>query len=251
MGVSSIPFNNLIKLAGIDMKRFKKALEKVKKRELTFVSVGYGGLSINMLHFLSMLAYRVDVHDIFKIMHLYENDNISYTNIMRVYKDLTHFKCEFGERLNKTALFDEENLAEDILIHQCYLTKDHIGDVDDKVVFFGAPDFATRDMLAEYNFIFGGHTGDEVVFIYKPKVDADLTTETYGTINLSSFYLNMMKATEMLIYTLAGEVELKEDEVIFKHNSKEDIKERFEVKSEEFGKDIHSYVINDDIMLVI
>lgn len=252
IGASSIPFNNLIKIAGLDMKRFKKALQIVKERELTFVSVGYGGLSINMLHFLSMLAYRVDVQDVFKGLHIYENDNISYTNVMRVYKDLTHVKCKLGERLNKTSLFDEDNLAENILVHQYYLLEEHIGEIGEDVIFFGAPDFNTRDMLSKYNFIFGGHTGDEVAFVYKPKVDRDLTIETYGTINLSSFYLNMMKAVEELVYVLADGIDEREpDSVIFQHNAKKDIQERFEKVEESFGKDIHSYKINDDLSLVI
>ena len=252
IGASSIPFNNLIKLSGIDMKRFKKALRKVKERELTFVSVGYGGLSINVLHFLSMLAYRVDVNEVFKSLHIYENDNISYTNIMRVYKDLTHVKCNLGARLNKTELFDEDNLAEDVLLHQYYLTEESIGDVGDDVYFFGAPDFKTREMLEGYNFIFAGHNGDDIAFVYKPKVDTDLTVETYGTINLASFYLNMMKAAESLVYVLADEEEIPAaDTVFFEHNAKKDIQERYEVSNEVFGKDIHSYAVSDDIMLII
>ncbi len=250
-GATSIPFNNLIKIAGIDMKRLKKAMQDVRSRGLTFVSVGYGGLSINMLHFLSMLAYRLDEYDIFKALHIYENDNISYTNIMRVYKDLSHTACGYGDRINKTVLFDEDNIAENIMLHQYYLKEEHIGDIGNDVFFFGAPDFETRDMLSKYNFIFGGHSGDNVVFVYKPLVDSDLTVESYGTINLASFYLNMMKATENLMYVLASGEALTPDEVIFQHNAKKDIQDRFEKIEEPYGKDIHSYAVSDNMKLVI
>ncbi len=252
INASSIPFNNFIKIADIDMKKLKTAFRKLKSKELTFVSVGYGGLSINVLHFLSMLAYRVDVENVFKALHIYENDNVSYTNVMRIYKDLTHVKCEMGTLMNKSVLFDEENLAEKILLHQYYLEEKHIGKVKDDVVFFGAPDFETRDMLEKYNFIFGGHVGDEVAFVYKPKVDRDLTSETYGTINLASFYLNMLKAAEILVYVLAEDEKHEPDSVIFKHNAKKDVVSRYDrVAGEDFGQDVHSYKINDDMSIII
>lgn len=251
IGAESIPFNNLIRLAGIDMKRFKKELQILKEKELTFVSVGYGGLSINMLHFLSMLAYRVDTSDIFKNLHIYENDNLSFTNIMRLYKDITKLQCEYAERVNKTVLFDEENLASNIYLHQYYLHEESIGDIGDDVVFFGAPDFDTREMLSRYNFIFGGHTGDEVAFMYRPKIDSDLTMETYGSINLTSFMLNMMKATEHLVYALASDDKYEDDALIFKYNAKDAIRSEYNADSSEFGNGIASYKINDRMSIVI
>jgi hypothetical protein len=137
------------------------------------------------------------------------------------------------------------------MLHQYYLTEDHIGDIGDDVFFFGAPDFETRDMLNKYNFIFGGHSGDSVAFVYKPVVDSDLTSESYGTINLASFYLNMMKATEELIYVLADDRKLEKDEILFKFNAKEYIQNKFPKTEEEYGKNVHSYAINEDIKLVI
>ena len=251
IGASSIPFNVLIRIADIDMKRLKKAMLAVKEKELTFVSVGYGGLSINMLHFMSLLSYRVGVEDIFSELHIYENDNVSYTNIMRIYKDLTHFSCGFESVMNKTLLFNEENLAKDILLHQYYLKSEHIGEVGNDIVFFGAPDFTTREMLSDKQFIFGGHTGDEVAFVYRPKVDADLTVETYGSINLASFYLNMMKATEELIYMLADRNEWEPDSIMFKYNAKKEIASKYNFDGGDFGKEIKSYEIDDKLSLII
>jgi len=252
IGATSIPFNNLIKLAGVDMSALKTAMQKVKEKELSFVSVGYGGLSINVIHFLSLLAYRTGVEDVFKNLHIYENDNLSYTNVMRIYKDLTHFKCNRGDRINKTLIFDEDNLAENIMLHQYYLTEEHIGDVDEKTVFFGAPDFDTRKMLEDKNFLFGGHQGDSVVFVYQPEVDSDLTAETYGTINLSSFYLNMVKAAEQLMYTLASDAEMEEDSVVFSHNAKKAVDEKYaEVLNTTYGGNVKEYEINDSMSLVI
>jgi hypothetical protein len=251
VGASHVPFNNLIKMADIDMSRLKVEMRKLKKKELTLVSVGYGGLSINVLHFLSLLAYRVDIDNIFKMLHIYEEDKISYTNAMRIYKDLTRVTCKMGERLNKTEIFDEDNLAENIVLHQYYLTKDHIGDINDKVVFFGAPDFETRDMLKEYNFVFGGHNGDNLAFVYKPDVDSDMTAETYGTINIASFFLNMLKAAEQLVYILASDEKYEPDTILFEHNAKDSIKRRFKRVDFDYGKDVSQYEINEDMQLII
>lgn len=250
IGVRHIPFNVMLRIAGVDMSKLKVAMRKLKEKELTFVSVGYGGLSINVLHFLSLLAYRVNVDDVFKKLHIYEEDNISFTNIMRIYKDLTHFQCSFGDRLNKLHIFEDENLAEKVMLHKYYLKEEFIGDVGDDVVFFGAPDFETRDMLQKYNFIFGGHSGNNVAFVYKPKVDSDLTIESYGTINLGVFFLNMLKAAEHLVYTLLDDYR-KEDEVIFEFNAKKMIEDKYEKVEEQFGKDVHSYVLTDELQIVV
>ena len=251
LGTSFVSFNKFITIANIDMDKLKDAMHKVKKKELTFVSIGYGGLSINIIHFLSLFAYRTGVEDIFKTLHIYENDNLSYTNIMRIYKDMTHISCNMGEKLNKTAIFSEENLAENIMLHQYYLTEDHLGDTDDNTVFFGAPDFNTRKILEDKNFLFSGHQGDNVSFVYQPIVDSDLTTETYGTINLASFYLNMMKATENLMYILARDEKPEKDSIVFQYNAKKYISETFEEDGVDYGKNVKSYKISDSLLLAI
>ncbi len=257
IGVSSIPFNMLIKLADLDMKKIKKSLLEIKRKELTFVSVGYGGLSMNVLHFLSLLSYRSGVEQAFKELHVFENDNIDYSNILRFYKDMYEFQGVQGKSVKKTDVFNELNLASKTILHRYRLDSKRIEkyfDAEDlNPIYFGAPDYETRmSVLKDRNFLFAGHSGDMTTLIKSPIIESDLASETYGTINLTSFFINMLKITEATLNSIAGDIDsIPEDEVIFTWNAKENIISRSQ-KIKDVGKGIASYSLNDtDIKIMI
>lgn len=255
LGATSIPFNKLISLSGIDFKKLQKDIEGTKKRELVFAAIGYGGLGMNILHFMSLLSYRTGVHEVFKELHVFESDRISYTNLPRFYKDLFNFPLPFGLPQNKLAFFNEMNLAERITLHEYRLDESvkETMDTYGNVVYFGAPDFETRALLENSNFMFAGHQGDNVIIVKSPVVDADLTQETYGTVNLTAFFINMIVATASVFDLLSrGLDSFENDSVLFQHNSKERIKSTLEkerVLNEE--QDICVYKYTDKLKIAI
>ncbi len=253
VGTSSIPFNKLISISGIDMKRLKTNMKRLKEKEISLASIGYGGLSINVLHFMSLLSYRVGVDDIFKHLHVFEDDYVSLTNMIRFYKDMFKFPVSYKQRVLKLELFEEENLAEEITLHNYRLDEERIAPLTEQgnVIFFGAPDFETRKILTGEKFLFAGHQGDKVVLVKTPVIDAVLTRESYGTINLTSFFINMLVLTDAIVNTLANDFEYaQDDEIIFEHDSKEVItstKEKLRAISDELGV----YKVEDGLNIVI
>lgn len=226
IGTSSMPFNKLIYISQIDMKKFKEDMKKLKEKRVKFASIGYGGLSINVLHFMSLLAYRVGVNDVFEELHIFEDDNISASNMIRFYKDMWRHAVPRGAIVSKLDLFDEENLASNITLHKYRLDEDSIAALKEKenVIFFGAPDFETRKLLEGEKFLFAGHQGDGVILVKSPVVDELLTRESYGTINMTSFFINMMVVTAAIVDTLAnGFEDADDDTILFSYNAKEKI----------------------------
>ncbi len=252
---SSIPFNKLISISGINMRRLKRNMNKVKKKKIVFASIGYGGLSMNVLHFISLLSYRTGVIEPFSQLHIFEEDNISYSNLPRFYKDLFGFPVAHGETQNKINFFDEENIAEKIVLHNYRVEKDEIEAMKDygSTVYFGAPDYKTRKLLENENFMFAGHKGDSVIIVKSPIVDTDLTRESYGTVNLTSFFMNMIVLADGIFDVLAKDfVSEDHDAVLFEHNAKENIKNSLEFErfiDEE--KDIGIYKYSNTLKIAI
>jgi hypothetical protein len=253
IGTDTIPFNKLISISGIDMSRLKINMRKLKSKELDFASIGYGGLSINVLHFMSLLAYRVGVDEPFNTLHVFEDDLVSYSNMLRFYKDMFKYPVEFSQRVFKLELFDEENLARNINLHKYRLDEQSLNALGDSVVLFGAPDFETRKMLEGRNFMFAGHQGDNVIIVKSPVVDDVITRETYGTINLSSFFINMLVVTDAVVDLLAnGFFEADDDSILFEHNAKMSIINRYpRVRSLDYDKGISVYSISDKLSIAI
>jgi hypothetical protein len=254
VGTDVIPFNKLISISGIDMSRLKTNMRKLKDKDIEFASIGYGGLSINVLHFLSLLAYRVGVDEPFKVLHVFEDDRVSATNMIRFYKDMYKFPVEFGQRVFKLELFEEENLAKEVRLHKYRFdepAKDELK--ENNVIYFGAPDFETRGLLEGEKFMFAGHQGDNVIIVKTPVVDDVITRETYGTINLSSFFINMLVLTDAIVDILANSFDdADDDEILFEHNSKQKIIDTYpRIRALDDEKGIAIYKIDDDMSIAI
>ena len=240
-GGSTIPFKQFVDLQKIDLNDIKEELEKVRDRNLNLLTIGYGGVAINVLHFIAQFAVITGVHYPFSRLVVWEEDNLSLLNVLRLYKPIAAVPCARGEQ-NKMTLLDsgpELFLAERIHKNYEFLTDDMpyikndgsattvLEEISTKegVVMFGAPDFTARKLLQTNStppFLFVGH-GDDTVDIYrKPEVDSTLTVESYGTINLSSFFVNMLHASVALIDILAdGREKGPIDELLFTHNAME------------------------------
>jgi len=232
-----IGFIDLCSMASIDMRRVNSNIKKIKKLDdLELISVGYGGFSINVIHFMYLLGLEVGEIKWIKKLTIYENDNISLTNAFRIYKDMTSIKATLNYTAHKFNLIeDDANIAKKIYTKDYYLneieitseTKVNKSDsfsAPSRKFFFGAPDFNTRKLLEDQAFIFTGHSGNEVDFWSRPIVDSDLTRETYGKIDLDYFFLNLVKSAEKMIEIFANfePSELKKDTRLWRYNSQEE-----------------------------
>jgi len=230
-----VDFRHMIKICDINLREVQTNLIKIKKMgNIDLVSIGYGGLSINIIHFMYLLSLETKQLFWLNNLRIFENDKLSLSNSIRVYKDLSAFKGFNGVPINKTYILgDDRNIAKELMIKRRYFSKDDLdfkneeldGFMTDKKTFiFGAPDFKTRKMLEDTNFIFTGHSGNDIEFYSSPKVDSDLTRETYGKIDLDYFFPNMLKGAEQLIHIMANynPDDFKPDTKIWSFNSEKD-----------------------------
>ena len=158
-------------------------------------------MGINLIHFISLLSNEVNVKAVFKSLHIYEADNLSFSNTFRIYKDITQYASEL-KSMNKLSLFDEYDLAHEVKLHKRRFTR---SDIIDNHIHIGAPDFTTREALYESKFIFTGHQNDSIMFVSSPIVSSSLTIESYGSINLATFFLNLIASTLKLLELFAND----------------------------------------------
>jgi hypothetical protein len=174
--------------------------------------------------------------------------------MIRFYKDMFKYTARFGETIYKLQLLDEENLAKNVTLHKYRFEKKEKEAIDTpKMVYFGAPDFETRKILEGENFLFAGHQGDKVILVKSPVVDDVITRETYGTINLASFFINMLVVTDAIIDSLANDFAEKDDDtILFEYDSKFEISEKYpRIASLDYEKRIAVYQINDELSIAI
>jgi hypothetical protein len=219
-------FDTLLPTMGINLDQIRTDLETIKANNVHITSIGYGGFSINLFTFMGMLAQRAGVYKPFKHITIYEDDTLTLLNAFRIYKRLDNISTRRNNRAHlKLQLFQdtERYLTQDYTLVNERFTPEHIATHAGELLF-GAPDFETRKFLEDQQFLFTGHGGDEVEFISRPIVDSSITTETYGTINLTTFFLNMIKASEAFIHLVATAETMPSDESVWKFNSKEFLK---------------------------
>lgn len=229
LDVNVVSFSHLIKFLDIDMLKLKANLIKIKrKNNINLISIGYGGFSINLIHFMYLLSEIVGEIKWLKKLTIYEHDNISLTNSFRIYKDMSKINCKSNSLMNKLELLDSDKLiAKRVSIRKIkfdeynHILQKEIEEFDTKSIYFGAPDFETRKLLENSNFIFTGHSNNEVEFYHSPKVDSDITIETYGKIDLYYFFKNIIKSAEKMIDILANQNidEIPKDTCIFRYTS--------------------------------
>lgn len=206
-----IPFDYLVQALGIDMDKLKKDLEELKAAELNLIVVGYGGYSINTIEFLYQFCVRLGVTNLFKYMAVFEDDNLTYTNCLRIYPNLS-IPAEINNTISKFEVFNEKY---DTILSDNINLVTHRLDAETYEEYYkgknctllGAPDFETRKLLEDARFIFGGHSGDEVALINNPVVNQQITTESYGTINPTTLFLNLIRGAAELPKALLNKAE--------------------------------------------
>lgn len=221
-----VPFDSILPLLDINLEQIRIDLETIKSNDVHLTAIGYGGFGINLFTFMAMLAQRAGVFKPFRHITIYEEDTLTLMNAFRIYKRLDNITTRRINRAQlKLQIFQdlEMGLTQELTRHAERFTAEHIERHSGELLF-GAPDFETRQLLQDQQFLFTGHGGNEVEFISRPIVDMSITTETYGSINLTTFFLNMIKAAEAFIHTVATAETLPSNESVWKFNVKEHIK---------------------------
>ena len=218
--IHNVYFSNLMSVAKTDNNNLRNNMAKIQAKDINITSIGYGGFSINVIHFIKLLSNEIGFNQpIFNKIIIYEDDNISFTNSFRIYKDMSTILADDIEPTNKISLLNgDESIAKSISFHN---RRFNYHSLAPNTFYFGAPDFETRKQLESYPFIFTGHSGNEVEFYSRPIVDSDLSRETYGKIDLDYFFINILKSAERLIEIFANTEpsDLELDKKLFNYNA--------------------------------
>ena len=115
-----------------------------------------------------------------------------------VYEELTDAQKEdeaAGRWVNRRRLMDEN--------HEYVYEVEH---TDEKHIYYGAPNIETRVALSEVgNFISATHGSNDCSLHLNPTQDTELQVESYGMIQLASFFMNQMRMAIGLLETLADD----------------------------------------------
>jgi hypothetical protein len=183
----------------------KSLLNKIKKKNIALTVIGYGGLNINVFYFIYHLAEKVDIKNLFEMLAVYENEHITLSNMFRIYTYNPRQEYYHAEPLNKVDAMMSPHQSK-VLSENFITIYDYFSETissSSNMIFFGAPDFPTRQLLENRRFIFGGHQNNEAILYKTPVVNENLTHETYGTINLSDFFFNIFELSVRFIDLLA------------------------------------------------
>jgi len=191
-----------------DQKIIFKMLDDIREKDLNIAVVGYGGAMINWLWDLWLLAYHVGyTKPIFRNIIVYEKENLSFTNLLRVGKPVAlnsyvSVLLTDDNQLNKLNLIREEfNLAQRLTISERYLEDGEELDTlrSKDFIFIGAPNLQTRVMLENDPFFFFGHGDNELEVFYRPRVDTELSFETYGKVDIPVLLSNIAAGTIQML----------------------------------------------------
>jgi len=224
LNVKKVPTDQLLRVLGYTLKDIKQLLTEVKRKKLNFVFLGAGGTGMNTAYWLSELTKLTSTYKIFSKVAVFEKESVEYSNMLRFPLDSSAYNIPRGN-LNKIQLITPllKNLGSRTLeIHEQYLpAKKYISSeivkrhptehVVDNTVLYGAPGIEYRDELAKIGpLICATHANTSCSIWLNPKQNMDLQIETYGIIQLGSFFMNQLQMTIELLKLLASDQDLHE-----------------------------------------
>ena len=218
-----LSLREFIDLTGLNVDRINRNIRRIRERGLDVIFIGYGGMSINMLHFMESIKKYQTGNSLFSSLTIYEPDKLSLTNMFRVYKDCSKINGSIEQSEYKTKLFTERGIADRVNIVNNYFTEEDANNWNSNTIFIGAPDFGTREILKNRRFFFVGHGDNEISITYQPSTEHDMTIETYGKIDVRILWSNLLSATEAMFEILANAKfdELEPNTEVFVNNAYE------------------------------
>lgn len=218
-----IPIPHLLALFGYDEKEILKVLKKVSYMTNPIFCLGFGGLMTNFVFWCKRLQDYYGLEYIFKQFNICDPDTLELSNLFRIplnwkdYKVKSNCQDIFLNRLipesektssvYKTDLFDTvTSICSKYRLNNIWFNYR----VMKNAILIGGVDLETRAKIydiykdTDVTYICASHYNNISDITIFPKLDGELTIETYGTINLNNFLLSMFKTTIELLKLLAS-----------------------------------------------
>ena len=224
LGFKRLHLNDiLVDILEISLDEIYEILLKVKRRKLTINFAGTGGTGINTIYWLYELTKLCGIENLFKEINLFETDCIDLSNIFRFPLPLSTYTQTSMPASKKVNLITPyaQDLCKVLYCYDNYLTC-----IDDfpsvqltpelkakpGIITYGAPSVANRNFLSSVGqFISGTHANNTASLYINPVADETLQVETYGLIQLNSFFINQIRMAIGFLELLAEERESDQD----------------------------------------
>jgi len=228
MNVRQVETEELCRVLGYTKNGIKKLLKTVKDKELKIVFVGAGGTGINTAYWLSELCSMTHTFNLFETALVFEKEFIEVSNMLRFPMGLGAYSQhgEYG-RPFKLNLINPllKKFCRNVLNERMYLTNDRYAailapnffDINNKgkvvtkpkVILYGAPGIEYRNQFSEMGrFVCATHADLSCSIWLNPKQDNDIQIESYGMIQLGSFFMNQLRMAIGLLELLASNQDL-------------------------------------------
>lgn len=244
LGLNVVPVEQLCAVLGYTRKDIKELMTRVKRKQLHFVFIGAGGTCMNTSSWLSQMAHWTNTVGLFEEVTVFEKETAEMSNLFRFPVDPNTIITSSGSKPFKTDIIAPvvSNLTRGrININRTYLpsggklTPENIarrhGDIveelgtsaeggpeiktRDGVVLYGAPGLEARECFSKIgNFIAGIHADNGCSLWLNPDMkDISLQVESYGMIQLSTFFMNQLRMAIGLLESLSSTDDLKQEDV--------------------------------------
>ena len=223
LGCLQLPITALLSELSYNIPNIEHLLNAVKRKQFTINFAGVGGTGINTIYWLHALTQLCSVENLFKEIHIFEKDCIDFSNIFRFPLPLSCYTSVSDTEMKKADLIYPYARTLSSVVHKHDKFLETIKDIPSiqlvnnklksKVVTYGAPSIANRNFLSSLgNFVSATHANNTASLWLNPTSDDNLQIETYGLIQLNSFFMNQLSmAIEFLkILATPGTLELQD-----------------------------------------
>ena len=224
LNIEQIPIQSILKdVLNFDLTHIETLLKTVKKAKLKVIFAGVGGTGTNTIYWLNEICKFFDITNIFDEIYVYEKDNVDFSNIFRFPISPKVYESINAAELPKIALVDRylRTLSKYIVYKEQYLEShadvptillDENSQTKPDVIVYGAPSISNRNFLSSLgSFISATHANNTASLYINPKADVSLQVETYGLIQLNSFFINQVRMAIGFLEILSEKAYRQED----------------------------------------
>jgi hypothetical protein len=171
--------------------------------------IGAGGTVHNTAYWCHYLSrYNINVREI------WDDDVVTFDNMLRFPSEVSKYSSDYKSLVIKRPPLGDIST---------YIRRIRENDLQENVLYYGAPDIATREMLQNSHFLAATHAGNTADITYKPIQDRYLQFESYGSIRLDYFFMNQaaMAMKFMEIYNniaLTNSISYTENEKLWEYS---------------------------------
>ena len=224
LNIEQMSIQSILKdVLNFDLTHIETLLRTVKKAKLKIIFAGVGGTGTNTIYWLNEICKFFDITNIFDEIYVYEKDNVDFSNIFRFPISPKVYESINAAELPKIALVDRylRTLSNYIVYKEQYLEShadvptillDENSQTKPDVIVYGAPSISNRNFLSSLgSFISATHANNTASLYINPKADDSLQVETYGLIQLNSFFINQIRMAIGFLEILSEKAYRQED----------------------------------------